>query len=91
VGALRFGAGGGAAGGGQCGAVGGLPAPRGVRAPPGGLEGAAKMVGEAKAEIARVQGTEESRQELYKVAVRADGGAVREGDAEAEAEPLARC
>jgi hypothetical protein len=41
-------------------------------------------VGEAKAEIARVQGTEESRQELYKVAVRADGGAVREDDAEAE-------
>jgi hypothetical protein len=41
-------------------------------------------VGEAKAEIARVQGTEEARQELYKVAVRADGGAVREEDAEAE-------
>jgi hypothetical protein len=41
-------------------------------------------VGEAKAEIARVQGTEESRQELYKVAVRADGGAVREDDAEAD-------
>jgi hypothetical protein len=41
-------------------------------------------VGEAKAEIARVQGTEEARQELYKVEVRADGGAVREGDAEAE-------
>ena len=41
-------------------------------------------MGEAKAEIARVQGTGESRQELYKVAVRADGGAVREDDAEAE-------
>jgi hypothetical protein len=31
-----------------------------------------------------VQGTEEARQELYKVAVRADGVAVREDDAEAE-------
>jgi hypothetical protein len=41
-------------------------------------------VGEAKAEIACVQGTEETRQELYKVAVRADGGAVREDDADAE-------
>jgi hypothetical protein len=41
-------------------------------------------VGEAKAEIARVQGTEEARQELYKVEVRADGGAAREDDAEAE-------
>jgi hypothetical protein len=41
-------------------------------------------VGEAKTEIARVQGTEEARQELYKVEVRADGGAVREDDAEAE-------
>jgi hypothetical protein len=39
--------------------------------------------GGAKAEIARVQGTAEPRQELYKVAVRADGGAVREDDAEA--------
>jgi hypothetical protein len=39
---------------------------------------------EAKAEIARVQGTGESRQGLYKVVVRADGGAVREDDAEAE-------
>jgi hypothetical protein len=41
-------------------------------------------VGGAKAEIARVQGTEEARQELYKAAVRADGGAVREDDTEAE-------
>jgi hypothetical protein len=48
------------------------------------LDAALPTVGGAKAEIARVQGTEESRQELYKVAVRADGGAVREDDAEAE-------
>jgi hypothetical protein len=41
-------------------------------------------VGEAKAEIARVQGTEVGRQELYRVAVREDGGAVREDDAEPE-------
>jgi hypothetical protein len=48
------------------------------------LDAAKPSVGEAKAEIARVQGTEEARQELYKVEVRADGGAVREDDAEAE-------
>jgi hypothetical protein len=41
-------------------------------------------VGEAKAEIARVQGTEAECQELYRVAVREDGGAVREDDAEPE-------
>jgi hypothetical protein len=41
-------------------------------------------VGEAKAEIARVQGTEVARQELYRVSVREDGGAVREDDAEPE-------
>jgi hypothetical protein len=41
-------------------------------------------VGEAKAEIARVQGTEVARQELYRVAVREDAGAVREDDAEPE-------
>jgi hypothetical protein len=41
-------------------------------------------VGEAKAEIARVQGTKPARQELYRVAVREDGGAVREDDAEPE-------
>jgi hypothetical protein len=41
-------------------------------------------VGEAKAGIACVQGTEEARQELYRVAVRADGVAAREDDAEAE-------
>jgi hypothetical protein len=48
------------------------------------LDAAAPSVGEAKAEIARTQGTSEARQELYKVAVRADGGAVREDDAEPE-------
>jgi hypothetical protein len=48
------------------------------------LDATKPSVGEAKAEIAFVQGTEEARQELYKVAVRADGGAVREDDAEAE-------
>jgi hypothetical protein len=49
------------------------------------LNAAAPSVGEAKAEIARTQGTSEARQELYKVAVRADGRAVREDDAELEA------
>jgi hypothetical protein len=48
------------------------------------LDATKPSVGEAKAAIARVQGTEAGRQELYKVAVRADGGAVREDDAEAE-------
>jgi hypothetical protein len=48
------------------------------------LDAAKPSVGEAKAMIAHVQGTEESRQELYRVAVRADGGAVREDDADAE-------
>jgi hypothetical protein len=41
-------------------------------------------VGEAKAEIARSQGTAEDRQDLYKVAERSDGLAVREDDAEPE-------
>ena len=41
-------------------------------------------VGEAKAEIARSQGTAEACQELYRVAERADGLAVREDDAEPE-------
>jgi hypothetical protein len=41
-------------------------------------------VGDAKAEIARVQGTEVARQELYRVAVREDGRAVREDDSEPE-------
>jgi hypothetical protein len=49
------------------------------------LNAAAPSVGEAKAEIARTQGTSAARQELYKVAVRADGSAVREDDAEPEA------
>jgi hypothetical protein len=48
------------------------------------LDNAKPSVGEAKAEIARVQGTEVTRQELYRVAVREDGGAVREDDAEPE-------
>jgi hypothetical protein len=48
------------------------------------LDVAAPTVGEAKAEIARVQGTNAERQELYRVAVREDGGAVREDDAEPE-------
>jgi hypothetical protein len=48
------------------------------------LDAAAPTVGEAKAEIARVQGTKAECQELYRVAVREDGGAVREDDAEPE-------
>jgi hypothetical protein len=48
------------------------------------LNAAAPSVGEAKSEIARTQGTSEARQELYKVAVRADGSAVREDDADPE-------
>jgi hypothetical protein len=48
------------------------------------LDNAKPTVGEAKAEIARVQETEVTRQELYRVAVREDGGAVREDDAEPE-------
>jgi hypothetical protein len=48
------------------------------------LDVAKATVGEAKAEIARVQGTEVARQELYRVAVREDGKAVREDDAEPE-------
>jgi hypothetical protein len=49
------------------------------------LNAAGPSVGEAKAEIACTQGTSEARQELYKVAVRADGSAVREDDSEPEA------
>jgi hypothetical protein len=41
-------------------------------------------VGEAKAEIARSQGTARACQELYRVAERADGMAVREDDADPE-------
>jgi hypothetical protein len=48
------------------------------------LDASAPTVGEAKAEIARSQGTAEGRQDLYKVAERADGLAVREDDAEPE-------
>jgi cyclin B len=48
------------------------------------LDAAKATVGQAKLEIARVQGTTEARQELYKVATKAGGGAVREDDAEAE-------
>jgi hypothetical protein len=48
------------------------------------LDASKPTVGEAKAEIARTQGTAESRQELYRVAERADGLDVREDDAEPE-------
>jgi hypothetical protein len=48
------------------------------------LEAKRPLVSEAKAEIARTQRTREAKQELYKVATRADGGAVREDDAEPE-------
>jgi hypothetical protein len=48
------------------------------------LDATNPSVGGAKAEIALVQGTEDARQELYRLAVRADGGAVREDDADAE-------
>jgi hypothetical protein len=48
------------------------------------LDAALPTVGEAKAEIARVQGTKEDVQELYKVETRADGKAVREDDADPE-------
>jgi hypothetical protein len=48
------------------------------------LDASKPTVGEAKAEIARLHGTAEARQDLYKVAERADGIAVREDDAEPE-------
>jgi hypothetical protein len=48
------------------------------------LDTTKRTVGEAKAEIARVQGTEADCQELYRIAVREDGKAVREDDAEPE-------
>jgi hypothetical protein len=41
-------------------------------------------VGEAKTAIARVHGAPEEQHELYKVAWKADGSAVREYDAEPE-------
>jgi hypothetical protein len=48
------------------------------------LDAAKRTVGETKAAIAQSQGTTESRQDLYRVAERADGLAVREDDAEPE-------
>jgi hypothetical protein len=48
------------------------------------LEASEPTVGEAKVEIARSHGTAEDQQELYRVAERADGSAVREDDAEPE-------
>jgi hypothetical protein len=48
------------------------------------LDASLPTVKEAKAEIAREQGTATGCQELYKVAERADGSAVREDDAEPE-------
>jgi hypothetical protein len=48
------------------------------------LDASKPTVGEAKVEIARSQGTAAGQQELYRVAERADGSAVREDDAEPE-------
>jgi hypothetical protein len=48
------------------------------------LDASKPTVGEAKAEVARSQGTGKDCQELYRVAERADGLAVREDDAEPE-------
>jgi hypothetical protein len=48
------------------------------------LEASKPTVGEAKAEIARSQGIAAACQELYRVAERSDGLAVREDDAEPE-------
>jgi hypothetical protein len=48
------------------------------------LDASMPSVGEAKAEIAHSQGTAAACQELYRVAERADGLAVREDDAEPE-------
>jgi hypothetical protein len=48
------------------------------------LETSKPTVGEAKVEIARSQGTAAACQELYRVAERSDGLAVREDDAEPE-------
>jgi hypothetical protein len=48
------------------------------------LDASKPTVFEAKAGIARSQGTAESRQELYRVAERPDRLAVREDDAEPE-------
>jgi hypothetical protein len=48
------------------------------------LEASKPTVGETKAAIARSQGTAEECQDLYRVAERVDGSAVREDDAEPE-------
>jgi hypothetical protein len=48
------------------------------------LDASKPTVGEAKAEVARLHGTAAACQELYRVAERADGLAVREDDAEPE-------
>jgi hypothetical protein len=48
------------------------------------LDAASPTVGEAKAEIARIQGTKEHRQELYKVAQSKNGAVVREDDDDVE-------
>jgi hypothetical protein len=48
------------------------------------LDASMSTVGEAKAEIAHSQGTAAACQELYRVAERADGLAVREDDADPE-------
>jgi hypothetical protein len=48
------------------------------------LDASKPTVGEAKAEITRSQGTAADQQELYRVAERADGSAVREDDAKPE-------
>jgi hypothetical protein len=48
------------------------------------LDASLATVSEAKSEIERSQGTTDARQELYNVAERADGLAVREDDAEPE-------
>jgi hypothetical protein len=48
------------------------------------LDASAPTVAAAKTEIARLQGTAAAQQDLYRVAERADGLAVREDDAEPE-------
>jgi hypothetical protein len=48
------------------------------------LDASNPTVGDTKTEIARVQGTAAAQQDLYRVAERADGLAVREDDAEPE-------
>lgn len=48
------------------------------------LDACAPTVADAKTEIARLQGTAAAQQDLYRVAERADGLAVREDDADPE-------